>query len=520
MKPGRNCVRAAGIPAALWLASFLVYQTTFLCTPRLFLFPEAGLAIADIPEYATALRGRPNEEDMRKHLLYYPLGRPLYLLANRARLRLGINHDAAALAFPGALCGATSVVLAYYLFFRILKGRKRAAAASAFYAFTYSVWVFASVPESYALTTVSVNLFLCLALAENSKRDRYWLCGMVALICFSSLLDLRSLFLLLVPLYLIAGTPGMSRLRRIGAAFFVTLGTLCLVAAAYQVYSAVSGYSSFSVHSMYEWIRGLGGVERSVFVEGASFPVSSAGVLSTFFIESISPFYRSSMAESSATVNAVHLAFAFFFLALFMVLVFGALVRIAGCILSSPCLQALACWLAVYTAFHAFYSPWSAGRLNFSNPVVFPVLLLTMPGIVGAWRLRRFGVPLMSAIVVVILANNLVVINGARSAWQMPDIVQTAADRVYLLHGEIGRLRYLARKGTSTLPEWERRRMYELGAKHPGSLTESDRRELDELVMKGLERLPGEERDEALDILQRYNAVVRLAADSEQRRKN
>jgi len=50
------------------------------------------LAIADIPEYAAALRGRPNEEDMRKHLLYYPLGRPLYLLANRARLRKALRR--------------------------------------------------------------------------------------------------------------------------------------------------------------------------------------------------------------------------------------------------------------------------------------------------------------------------------------------------------------------------------------------------------------------------------------------
>lgn len=123
--------RTLAIAATLWSCALVIYGTTFLCTPRLFLFPESASSIGDVPEYAAALRGRPNLTDMRKHPLYTPLGRALYRAVNLLRIRAGINQDAVAVVFPGALYGATAVALSYALFRRFTRSAVAAAVAAA-----------------------------------------------------------------------------------------------------------------------------------------------------------------------------------------------------------------------------------------------------------------------------------------------------------------------------------------------------------------------------------------------------
>lgn len=467
------------------------------------------MGIADIPEYAAALRGRPNEEDMRKHLLYYPVSRVLYGLANRARLRLGIGRDVIALIFPGALYGATSVVLAYFIFLRFMENRKSAAAATAFYAFTYSVWLFSSVPETYSLTSLSINLFFCFALARKARRDWRWLCGLVFLIALSSMNDLRSFLLLLVPFYLIARTDGMKWTERLGAAAFITVGTFTIFIVGYQLYKYASGYEGFGVCAMCTWIPRYGGGYVAL---GRSLDLPSVcqSVL-TFLVESISPLCQEHMAGSPPAVHRAHIFFACCYSALYAVLLLGGLRCIGERLSSGLRLQALACWLGVYVIYNTLYIPDAA--LTYSPVIVLPLLLIILPGIVGAWRRRRFGVTMMSAVVVVVMANNLVMINEARVAWQLPDRVQVPADRVYLLPGEVERMRLLVRRGVLMLPEEERNRLAELRAKPRRVLTEVDRREMDDLVNSGLERLLEGERGEALDISRRVRAVIKLATE-------
>ncbi|MCX6357956.1 MAG: DUF2723 domain-containing protein [Candidatus Aureabacteria bacterium] len=175
------------VSLALLLGSFVVYQTTFACTPRLFVFPKVGLSFSDTQEHAAALKGRPNATDMRKHLLYYPVGCFVYRIADQARIVLGISRGAGALIFPNALYGSLSTALAYLLFLRLMRQRREAAVAAAVYAFTYSVWLVSSITESYALTTMCVNVFFWAALRENARPSSRWCCGMIILTGLSGL---------------------------------------------------------------------------------------------------------------------------------------------------------------------------------------------------------------------------------------------------------------------------------------------------------------------------------------------
>ena len=496
------------IAAALWASAFIIYQSTFVCAPRLFLFPEAGMAPADIPEYAAALRGRPNETDMRKHLLYYPLSRVLYRIADGARLRLGVNGDAVAQVFPGALYGATSVVLAYLLFLRFIGRQRPSAAAAACYAFMYSVWVFSSVPESYALTTLSVNLFLCAVFAGNAGPTRRWLGCLVAVISLSALCDARCLLLVIVPIYIVALSPEIEWPRKIGSVVFLLIGTLCLVGAVYGAYRRISGYEGFGCYALCTWLWRLG-KEYTSF--GHALDLRSAtGVLLTFFVETLSPLYQVHMDESPAVVRAFHVSLACGFVAAGVLLLSGALRTIGKRLVSGVPVQGLACCLAVYILSHVVFSPESA--LHFSTPVVLPLLLLILPGIVDAWARRRYGLPVMCAAVACLMANNLVLVNEARSAWQAPDIVQSPDDRVYLLPGDHERLYYLVHKGAVMLPVGERERFLVLAAKSGSQLTKDEGREIHEIAFRAIGHLPTRERAEALDISRRNMEAFRISA--------
>ena len=509
----RNGIRSLEIAVVLWLSAFMIYQTTFLCTPRLFLFERTAFIPADSMEWAAGLRGRPNELDMRKHLLYAPVGRALFRFANGVRLRIGISHDTVALVFPEALCGAASVVLAYFIFLRFMQKEGWAAASAALYAFTYSVWLFGSVTESYALTTLSVNLFLYFALPSSVKPNRRWYLAMITLVTFSSMCDLRSLLLLIVPLYVIAGMRVVKRAQRIKTTILIVVLTLCLVAAAYQIYGNISGYRSFSIYSMCKWLPSYG--QSYTSIDHILNIRTAIRTLLTLFIEAVSPFYQAHISYGSAATRGVHHFLGYGFAALYTVLVLISIRSIGRRLRASVSLQGLACWLIVYTIYHIFYAPQSA--LVFSRPLIFPLLLIVLPGLISFWSQWKTGMVLMLLAAVFMLANNLIVINEARVAWQRPDIVLKPADGIFLLPGEMERLGFLTRKGVSLLSAGERRRLAELEAKPADSLTEGEGHEMIRLLNRALVYLPGSENAEARDIAFRFNAAVQLSLEENQR---
>ncbi|MCX6355515.1 MAG: hypothetical protein NTZ78_11535 [Candidatus Aureabacteria bacterium] len=497
------------IVIALLLSAFVVYQTTFLCTPRLFSFPKVGLSFFDTQDHTAALRGRPNDIDMRKHLLYYPIGHAIYETANLARILLCINREWLALIFPNALFGSVSVALAYCLFLRLMKEAGAAAAAAAVYAFTYSIWLMSSLTESYALTALCVAIFLCSVVRGKVACSWRWCGGMIVLVSLCCLCDLRSFMLLLVPVYLVLRSTQTGRLGKIGRSIFLTLSTLCIVAAGYEIAYRVSGHAYFRVSSMCQWLPHYGR-EFASDKWAAGRAHSPLYTTFTLLFQSISPLHQEQMEGAPISTLRGHLCFAYCFMGLGVIVLATSLRAIARRLLSSVILQGLICWVIAYSAYHIFYSPWSV--MLFVPPMVLPLLLLVLPGIVDTWSRRRYGAWIPALALAMMLANNLLVINEARIAWQRPDLLLSPLDRLYLIPGEIDRMNFLNRKGVYLLSQPEKERLLELRAQSPNSLREGDKAELKKLVQRTFENLPEAERRELTDIRDRFTASMRLAS--------
>ena len=490
----------------VWVSVFIVYQTTFISTPRLFMYPKVGPSFFDTQDHAAALRGKPNDTDMRKHLLYYPLGHAIFKIANGARLLTGFKSECTALIFPDALYGSLFVVLAYFLFLRQIGKRREVAVSTAVYAFSYSLWLVSSLTESYALTTLCINIFLCFAIRKDAKPSWTWCSGMVVLIGLSSLCDLRSLFLLVVPLYIVIRSPGIGFRTAGGYALFLCLGAMGIVAAAYTSYEHMSGRTCFNIVTASNWFLGYGHKFISGLTLGSRSPCYT---LFTFLIQALSPLYQEQLNQASLLMTRVHVVLASCFMGLYIILVIRSVPSLWRNLLARRSLQGMACWVAIYLAYHIFYSPWSA--MLFAPPVILPLMLLIVPGVIKAWEPLRFGTKIMAVAAVTLLANNLMLMNEARLAWQCPSIVQSPADCIYLLPGEIERARFLMAKISLLYPSSERSRLIALMAKAPQTLSAKEELELNELFSKRPERLTQSEREQLHNITYRQQEAVNLA---------
>lgn len=493
----------------VWASAFIVYQTTFISTPRLFVSPETGrfAPSLDIPEHALALRGKPNETDMRKHLLYAPLGRVLYRIANRLRLLHGSPYDAAALLFPQALYGATSVLAAYLLFLRLINRRRLAAGAACCYAFTYLAWLASSVPESYALTTLAVNLFLLFILREKIARWPIWCPATIGLITLCSLCDLRFVSLMAIPLCLAGCASDLKPAQRIGLMCAIVAGTFCLIGAAYVLYRHATGREAFGIAALWKWLS----IYRPKVASGHRMLDlhAVARLMGSLVNESISPFHTDVFNNCPAAIRKIHASLVCCFWMLSATLILAALRSIRMSILSSLGLRALLCWLVLH--FIQLHLVFGGLGVPHAAPLVLPLILLIAPGVVMAWEPLRFGTKIAAAAAAAMLANNLMLMSEARLAWQCPSVVQTPADCIYLLPGEIERARFLMAKISPRYSSLERERLLALMAKAPQTLSEKERLEMNELFSKSPERLTQSECEQLCDITYRQQAAVNLA---------
>ena len=464
--------------AVVWACAFAVYQTTFLCAPRLFLFPETGAAPGDIPEYAAALRGRPNDTDMRKHPLYLPLSRPLYRAANAVRLRCGVAWDTCALALPGACAGAAAVFVGYLLCSQAMG--PAAGTAALLYASSYSMWLMSSVTETYALTALLVNLFL-LAVLRDWERTRWGWLGVGALAALCALSDFRSLLLLVIPWYTAARSREAGGTRRIAPASVATAVALAATATGMLWFEGgVAGLAEFAAWTTDPAAPYFALRRNTDFVR-------------TLLFGTVSPLQAEQMSEAGLGPRFVHHACAYAFLACAAAIVASSIRPIVRRLRASARMQGIALWLALSIVFNAAFIIGIPPQ--FAAPLVLPMLLLLLPGILDRWGRGPWGRRLLGIAALAAILNNLVVLNETREAWATPPFVLGPGDAVYLLPGETARLDFLVRKGTSLLPPAE-----------PGA-SRARREALDRVLLA----LPRGERDEARDIVRRLQALRLMA---------
>ncbi len=99
-----------------------------------------------------------------------------------------------------AFIGSLNIVIVYKLFSKIGKQRIINILMVMAYGFSFSVWYFASVPESYIVSTLLYSCYLLLFISYKDKLDWQKTGILSALLIVCSLNEIISLFLLVIPL--------------------------------------------------------------------------------------------------------------------------------------------------------------------------------------------------------------------------------------------------------------------------------------------------------------------------------
>jgi hypothetical protein len=308
--------------------------------------------------------------------------------------------------------------------------------------------------------------------------------------------------------YLIARAPELRLDDKRERISFCVIGAFVVVALAYESYKYISGRACFGAGAMCAWLLRYG----HEFTSDKWAPGHVRAPLSTvfaFLVQSLSPLSAEQLAQAPPATERTHLFLAYSFISLSTLIAVASLRSIIRELASRVSLQGVGCWLIAYLAYHIVYSPWSA--ILFAPPMVLPLLLITLPGMIAAWTRRRHGAWVLALAVAAMLVNNLLVINEARIAWQRPPLVRSPDDRIYLIPGEMERAQFLIRKISSLSPAEERARSNELRARAARGLTEPEKHELDELTRRGIERLAPAERAQLGDVMYRYHNACRLA---------
>ena len=335
----------------------------------------------------------------------------MYLLAKGTLGRPGDCSETFSLKLPGAVFGATAVALSFVLFRQCLGTSASALWATLLYGSAYSIWTFASVPESYLLTVCAVNLLLVVLLRQRAAPTWRWSLAAGALAAVCVLCDLRCALIVVVPCMLVLLDRELRLVRRVMLAGLVVGSAGFLSAASYQTGEALAHNKQFGVRAMVSWVPTYAAkYDSAQNLQHGRWPGYVGRV---FFIETLSPLALDSehLVGFPKACRRVHSVLCFLFVPLFGLLLICATPTVVKQVASDRAKAALVVWIVLYTLFNIVHSPWSA--MLFSPPVVLPFLLVAIPAVKTLWFRHPASRYVIAWTAAAMVANNLLVTSVA-----------------------------------------------------------------------------------------------------------
>lgn len=180
------------IPLLVPLILLVVYGFTFFPWT---VAPTDGLLFGDSWSYATGSLGWSGTSYMDRHPLFLPIMRRMVILLFRTRF-----GEIAVLQLAFALVAAANGLLAYLVFRRWLRDPRAASALLVVYAFSFSIWTYSSMYESYVFSAAVLNVFLLILPRWDqpihpAREIAAWVCLVLAGLAFPPLLAMLGVLL-------------------------------------------------------------------------------------------------------------------------------------------------------------------------------------------------------------------------------------------------------------------------------------------------------------------------------------
>ena len=393
------------LTGCLFAGFFLLYQVSLALQSTRFHPHFTPLFGADSMEdlFIGNWRGRIGATAMWKHPLFPVVTIPLYQLGSKLYSPVpgpaGINL---ALAFPCALIGAINVCLSFWVFMRNCPNRRIATLFTVFYGLSAAVWVFSSVPESYALTALCTTLFLWAFLRwKDDAGSVLRLAGLNAIACYASP---QQILLAIMPgvYYLQAGRWSRQSIKQV-ITFGLALVLLFIIPYEVFIKKAGGGYRFAEVY-----LNAYGDWKH--FLDPPSYLV----VLRSFLVFSVvGPIVRPELyADPSARVFELAGPAWLMIVGLYLVWSVGCLFALRGSTARAATLwPAILFFLTCYLGFFLFFNPEES--FLYAMPMLLPLFLLLHSGFVNRPGWRWEGV--LIVLLLTVAANNLRLVFFLRS---------------------------------------------------------------------------------------------------------
>jgi hypothetical protein len=243
IRPGIPTCATVFLATGVLLSSFFffLHNIWFLSSTT---YAHPGLIFgADTVEVVHAMRQVTFRDDMKKHLLFSATVAPLVSAFQHVP---GISEDRS-IALVLALLGALNIVGAFLLLRSLFLSTPMAALFSSLHAFFFSNLVIFSVPETYALSDLTILLYLSVLLKVRDSLNWRNCTVLSSLAGLASLYNPPLLSLMVIHIYLLWRQSKVRDWARLGA-MNLAVGALIFLAANYltQGWAFLSFLSAYS----------------------------------------------------------------------------------------------------------------------------------------------------------------------------------------------------------------------------------------------------------------------------------
>ncbi|MDK2743461.1 MAG: hypothetical protein NDI90_11140 [Nitrospira sp. BO4] len=390
------------IGACWFLTSVVFYTLNIAQLAPLFFSDEAQVALvgndgsffgADTVEIADAMRALTVNGDMRKHPLFSIVTAPM---VDAVGWLFRIDENRSVIVTLG-LISAGNVTFAWWILSQFAVSKTLGLALSVMYGLMFSNLTFFSIPETYSLSGLAVEAYVCLLLALGNKRTGRSAVLLGTAAGFAGLLNPPLLSLSLVGIVYGWNWGREKEALRYG---ILTIVVACLVFC--LPYALVYGRSilgfSRDYANHYASLSNLLEVEK----------VASVAV-SFFLFSVVSPVVslagNISLPQLLGYVNNPIAAATLIFYLVIGVVAIGQAIRC-----SDALVLPIAIWVLTMLAFYVFFNP-REGFL-YSSQVLFPLTMLAARGLAKIPLADHYKAALVAILSVLLGLNNLPVLYG------------------------------------------------------------------------------------------------------------